>query len=215
MSLVFLISIAAIGVVVSIGMPVISSASESTEIKNAQDDMKFVDDYIRSVAAEGRDAVRIYKFSSPKSFQTLPGDDVVQYSKEVKTSFVQYLTRTITGDLLSMSGNNVNCADDGTYYVLENDKLAAYFRKINGTIDTADIIYKIVQKTNNATVFVGNSSILVDGSSAGVGYTQISSGLRLPACQLHAAVNSTVNYDVYYRLYAGADFLVVDVRNIS
>jgi len=37
MSLVFLISIAAIGVVVSIGMPVISSASESTEIKNAQD----------------------------------------------------------------------------------------------------------------------------------------------------------------------------------
>src|SRR3990167_2909743 len=142
MSLVFLISITAIGVVISIGMPVINSASESTEIKNAQDDIKFIDNYIRSVAAEGAGAMRVYKFSSPKSFESVPGDDAVQYSKEIKTGFVQYLTRTVSGNFLYTSGDNVDCADDGAYFFVGNDKIGTYFRKINGAMDTADIIYK-------------------------------------------------------------------------
>jgi hypothetical protein len=52
-------------------------------------------------------------------------------------------------------------------------------------------------------------------TTSGNGYSEISSsGQALPSCQVHFFMNSTVDYDIYYKLYAGADFFVVEVRNI-
>jgi hypothetical protein len=222
MSLVFLMVVMALGIVITIGTPTINSAAESLEIKNAQDDMRFIDTYIRSAAAEGRDATRVYKFSSPKTFESIPGEGAVQFSKDVQSNYMEYMTRTYSGNLLSITGSNVDCYETSEYgipyLVAENDKVKAYFRKISGQIDSGNVLAKIVQKTNNVTIFFGNSSVVIDNDpsvAVGTGYTEISfPGTRRPLCQIRAFVDSTMNYDIYYKLYAGADFLVVEVRNI-
>lgn len=225
--LLFVIVIVAIGAVLTIGNPIIDIALRDTEIKNAEDDLHFIDNYIRTIAREGKDSMRIFKFSSPKSFETIPGEDAIQFSTTADTNAMEYLTRSFSGNFVYVSGNNVNCQEkdgdgDGSIdLVAENDKLKAVFRKI--AVDTAivtdRIFMQVTDKTNNATIYVGNSSVVINedpSTSVGVGYTEISqSGTSLPLCQVHAFVNMTIDYDIYYKLYAGADFLVVEVRNIG
>lgn len=225
-ALLLLIVIIAVTLVLTIGQPIVDVAVRDTEIKNAEDDLHFIDNYIRTVAREGKDSMRIFKFSSPKSFETIPGEDAVQFSTTADVNLIEYLTRSVSGTFVYISGNDVNCQEkdgdgDGTIdLVAENDKLKAVFRKIarDTAIVTDRLFMQLTEKTNNMTIYVGNSSIVINedpATSVGVGYTELGqSGTLLPLCQIHAFVNTTVDYDVYYKLYAGADFLVVEVRNI-
>ena len=221
------IAVASIGIALSIGRPLIDSTVKTSDIKNAEDDLHVINDYVRSAAREGKDSVRIFKFTSPKDFKSIPGEDAVQFSTQSPVQFVDYLTRTISGDLIYISGNDANCQqkdgdDDGTVdLVAENNIIKAVFRKVaSGTLKTNSLITRITDKTNNVTAFIGNSSIVINedpSTSTGTGYTEISnSGQNLPLCQIHVFVNTTtLDYDIYYKLYAGADFISMEVRNIG
>ncbi|MEK6888407.1 MAG: hypothetical protein AABX14_05685 [Candidatus Aenigmatarchaeota archaeon] len=216
----------AILLVLTIGRPTFDSAIKTADVKGAEDDLHFIDQYIRTVAREGRYAFRNYKFTSSKHFESIPGEDAIQFSTDTPVSLIDFMTRSFSGNYVYIAGADVNClqkdgdGDGTTDLVAENDRLKAVFKKISsGTIDTSQIIMQVTDKTNNVTTYVGNSSILIDenpATSVGTGYTEIgNTGLRLPLCQVHAFVNSTIDYDVYYKLYAGADFLVIEVRNIA
>ncbi len=218
----FLISIIAIALVLGMGIPIVNSAREATELKDAESDLHFIDTYVKTVAREGKDSVRIFKFTSPKQFESIPGEDAIQYSMETQTNFIDYLTRSFSGSFAYISGSNVDCIEkdgdgDGiTDLVAENDKIIAVFKKVSGTVDTGEVISQITRKFDNTTVYVGNSSIVIDGdpsTSVGSGYTEISHhGYRLPLCQVHVSVDGNINYDVFYKLYAGADFFVTEIR---
>jgi hypothetical protein len=220
-ALVFLISLVAIALVLEVGMPIVNLARETSEIHDADSDLHFIDTYVRAVAREGKDSVRIFRFTSPKQFESIPGEDAIQYSMETQTNFFDYLSRSFSGSFAYIAGSNVDCTEkdmdnDGVAdLVMENDKIIAVFRKINGNIDTSDIIMKVTRKFDGSTAYVGNSSVVIDNNpftSFGTGYTEISSnGLQKPVCRVHAVVRSTVDYDVYYTLYAGADFFVAEV----
>ncbi|KHO48151.1 MAG: hypothetical protein QT00_C0001G0164 [archaeon GW2011_AR5] len=225
--LLFVIVILAVSVVLNIGGPLVDSTVKTTEIKNAEDDLHFIDNYIMTVAREGKDAMRIYKFSSPKDFETIPGEDAIQFSTTSDIGVIEYLNRKMSGNFVYVSGANVNCQEkdgdgDGTIdLVAENDRIKAVFRKyaVDTAIVTDRLLLQVTEKTNNITTYVGNSSVVINenpATSVGVGYSEISrSDINLPVCQVHAFVNMTTDYDIYYKLYAGADFLVVEVRNIS
>ncbi len=226
-AILFVIVILGMTVVLNVGGPAISAAVKSSEIKDAETDLRFIDDYIVTVAREGKDAARVFRFTSPKEFETVPGEDAIQFSTESGANFMDFMSRTITGNFVYVSGNNVNCQEkdgdgDGTIdLVAENDKVKAVFRKV--AVDTAIVtdrlFLQVTEKTNNITTYIGNSSIVINenpGTSVGVGYSELSkSGINLPLCQVHAFVNTTIDYDIYYKLYSGADFLVVEVRNIA
>ena len=221
----FLIAVIGMAVALSIGRPAIDSAVKTSDIKGAQSDMQFIDEYIRTAAREGKDSMRIFKFSSAKEFESIPGEDAVQFSTLSTVQLVDHFTRSLSGNFVYISGNDVQCqekdgdGDGAADLVAENSYVKAVFKKINGAINTGQILVQLTEKTNNATVFVGNSSILIDedpSTSSGTGYTEISkSGTSLPLCQVHAYVDSSLSYDVYYKLYAGADFVSVEVRNIG
>ena len=220
-----LIVVAAMSLALYIGRPIIDSTIKTSDIKGAQNDLQFIDDYIRTVSREGKDAVRIFKFSSAKEFESIPGEDAIQFSTVSSIQLVDYFTRSFSGNFAYISGNDVQCQEkdgdgDGvTDLVAENNYIKSVFKKAAGALNTSEIIMQITDKTNNVTVFVGNSSIMIDedpSTSNGAGYTEISwAGTNRPLCQVHAYVNSTVKYDIYYKLYAGADFLTVEVRNIG
>lgn len=219
-----MIAVISIGIALSIGRPIIDGTVKTADIKNAQDDLQTIDDYIRNVVREGKDAVRIFKFTSPKDFKSVPGEDAIQFSSQSSVQLVEYLTRSISGNLVYISGNDVNCVQkdgngDGVDdLVAENGRIMVVFRKVSGALRTDLLITRITDRTNNVTAFVGNSSVVINedySTATGTGYTEISNvGTNLPVCQIHAFVNSTVDYDIYYKLYAGADFLVMEVRNI-
>ncbi len=222
-ALLFLIVIITVGIVIGISNPIIQTTIKSSDVSSAENDLNFINNYIRTVANEGEGSTRAFNFNSPKTFSSIPGEDAVQFLVE-KTSFIDYLTRSVSGNLIYVAGSNVNCqetdgnGDNETDLVAENDKIKVSFRKVNGNIDTTNLLLEALQKTNGEKIYVGNFSVIIndDSSSAkGTGYTEISnSGKNLPLCQIHAYVNSTVDYDVYYKLYSGADFIVVEVRHI-
>lgn len=226
LALLLIFVVLAMVLVLSIGRPAIDAAIKITDMKSAEDDLHFIDDYIRTVAREGKDSTRIFDFSSPKAFESIPREDAIQFAAEGKTPIVEYFSRMISGNFVYIGGNNVQCQEkdgdgDGTVdLVAENDKIRAIFRRVTATsaLNTSSILTRLTDKTNNVNISIGNSSIVINedySTSSGVGYTEIGrSGLNLPVCYVHLFVNSTLDYDVYYKLYAGADFLVIEVRNI-
>lgn len=226
-ALLLIMLLIAIFLVLSIGNPTIDAAVKAVDFKSAEDDLHFIDDYIRAVAREGKDATRAFDFASPKAFESVPREDAVQFSSEGSSALIEYFTRVFSGNFVYIGGSNVQCQErdgdgDGTTdLVAENDKMRAVFRRVtaNSPLNTSSILLRLADKTNNVNISVGNSSIVINedySTASGVGYTEIGrSGTNLPVCVVHLFVNSTLDYDVYYKLYAGADFLVIEVRNIG
>ena len=223
--LLLLIVLIAVGLVFTIGNPIVDASVKTSDIKSAEADLHFIDDYIRSVAAEGRDSMRIYRFTSPKDFESIPGENAVQFYTDSPVQLIDYLTRSFSGNFAYVSGADVNCQEkdgdeDGVAdLVAENTRIRAVFKKVSsGMLNTSQILTRLVDKTNNVTTFVANSSIVIDedySTSGGEGFVRIGrSGTSLPVCVVQAFINSTLDYDIYYKLYAGADFLTVEVVNI-
>ena len=224
-SLVFLIAIfiVAVALVLSVGMPVVDLSINSVKFDEGIRTMRLIDNYIKEVNNEGKGAERILKTSSPGEFVVNPDDDSIRFGLESSAELMEYFSRKLEGDLLYISGSDVDCYDDGNL-TLENSFIKASFQKVSESdpladIDTKDNIQLIEEKTYNTVIYPVNSSITIDddpASSSGNGYSEIlKSGYNLPQCRVHFFVNSTVSYDIFYTLYSGADFLVIDVRNVK
>jgi hypothetical protein len=213
-----LIVIIAIAFVLSGGKSVIDKATDTEKFREAEDVMRFIDNSISSVAEEGAGAKRILEFTSPGYFETIPQEDVVQFHAE--SSIIEYLSRKITGNLVYISGDDVSCSS-GNNLTMENSYLKAVFQKVDpiSPVNTENNIIMLKEKTLGTELYPTNTSIIIDDNPAtayGNGYSEILKiGDNLPSCTVHFFVNSTVSYDLYYTLYAGADFLVIDVRNIA
>ena len=182
---------------------------------------------MREVAADGAGSARIISFVAPRGFESVDEEDAVQFYVEV--SGLDYLSRTLNGDIIYIGGNDVNCErkdgdkDGDNDLVLENSFLKAVFNATEKAaplqqLNTANNIVSVTEKTGNTTVRFANTSFVLGGdasTSAGTGYSEIRrQDSSAPLCDVHFFVNSTVDYDIFYRLYAGADFLSVEVRNI-
>ncbi len=228
--MVFAIAIGAMFLVLNLGKPVIDTAKGSSEIKNAEIIMRLVDNYMREVAREGNGSVRKYAFAAPKRFEILKGEDAVVFEGETPSALFDFNTRTKKENLLYITGNDVGCSeadgnsDSATDLILENGYVRFVLNRTAraspfSNIDTNYAMLNITMKTTGVSIQPVNSSIYIDdnsSSSYGNGYSELlRTGTNLPFCTAHFFVNaSAVDYDVYYRLYAGADFLTVYVRNI-
>lgn len=216
-----LIFVIAAGVVLNVGFPAVDQAAGVSKFDSAIGTMKLLDNAIREVAMEGKGAKRLIKFSSPGEFEVIPQEDAVQF-KMRGPQIIEYLSRKLAGTIAQIGGSDVSCSDSGNL-TLENTFLRFDIRRVpqvapNSAIWTNESIMFIREKGSNTAVTPVNSSIIIDGDSTtlnGTGYSEIlRKGNDLPSCTAHVFVNSTVLYDVYYTLYAGADFIVMDVRNV-
>ena len=218
-ALMFLLYLASIALVLSTGMPVLDTAIKSAEFNDAVETMKIIDNYLKEVSSEGEGSERVLKITSPGEFVANPEDDSIQFAIETP-EIIDYFSRKKEGNLLYIAGSDVNCYDNGNL-TMENSFIKIAFQKVPintplSSIDTSNNIQMIEEKTHNTVIYPANSSTMIDNSSTtGTGYSEIlKSGYNLPQCMVHFFVNSTVSYDIFYTLYAGADFIVVDVRNV-
>jgi hypothetical protein len=218
------IVIVAIGVAVFISTPLIESSKDASQLKESEFILKMIDNSVREVVKEGQSSRRLLGINSPGSIEVNPAEDAVQITSFPRLGMTDYLTRSVTGNLVYISGSDVSCSSSGNL-TLENSYLKVVLRKTDRTaplsaVRTAENLVFVTEKTGNAQISFANTSIVVDdnaSSSSGTGYSELlKEGSDLPACTAHFFVDSpAADYDIYYTLYAGADFLTVDIRNVK
>ena len=222
MMIVLMIGVSALVIVMNFGKPSIDTAKIFVRIKEAESSLKLIDNYLREVSAEGLGASRTVSINIDTEFRATAADDSMQFKIDSISGIFDYLSRKTDGNMVYISGNDVDCSDTGNF-TMENSFLKAVLQKVSKAtpmtaIDTTRNIINITEKTNNNVINFMNSSIIIDNNATtinGTGYSELSAvGSNLPLCQAHFFINSTVSYDVYYTLYAGADFLVAEIRNV-
>jgi len=230
-ALLVVIVILAIGIVSAIIIPLVNNMIVSSEIQGAESEIKSIDNVIRNVIREGAGVARAFSFSGPYKIDVFPEEDAIQFRRDIDINLFEYFSRSIAKNMAYIAGADVSCyeqdADSNgtTDLVLENTYVKFAFQKVPkasplSSIDTKNNVVLMQEKTYNTIIYPSNSSVVINDNvttSFGTGYSEIlRSGLNVPECTVHFYINSGegTDYDIYYKLYAGADFLVIDVRNI-
>jgi type II secretory pathway pseudopilin PulG len=220
LAIMVIVTVAAIGVMMAVGTQTIESTKSYSQTREAEQFLAGLDNAIKEVVMEGEGATRVVKITTAGDFQVNERENSIQY-KALGSGFFEYFSRKISGDLLHVAGNDVNCYEANGNIVAENSYVEMVFQKVNATasISTANNIISMTEKKSGTKITFSNSSIVVDDNSStsyGTGYSEIlRAGYGLPLCRVHFYVNSTaLSYDIYYTIYTAADFVMADVRNV-
>jgi hypothetical protein len=211
-----LVLIAAVSVAIALtaARNVFNSAVTTIDVKDAESVLATLSDRMWEVASEGNGSARVVPISVTGTFTVSQKEGDIEFMAPAARGF-EYLTRVQRGDIMYIAGNDVAC-EAGDTLIMENSYLRAEFQSVQGDVDTGKNILRLTEKQTGRSIDVVNSSIIIDGAEQtqrGTGYSELpESGRNLPVCVVHVFVHSSVDYDVYYRLYAGADFLTTEVR---
>jgi hypothetical protein len=216
--IVLVLVIIGIAVVLSSGFPVIETSKSSVALAEAEHFLSQLDSAISEVAQEGIGSSRLLRVP-PGDYRLI--DSGVEF-RTIGSSF-EPLSRRLSGSLVAIGGSDATCAGEPygvtPAYRLENSFIRAYLQQQSASVDTKSNVLAIQSKHNNLTIEPADTSIVIDGqaaSSAGSGFSELlREGSGQPYCRVRYFVNGTRSYDVFYTLYAGADFLQVEVRNIK
>ncbi|MBI4019084.1 MAG: hypothetical protein HY364_02425 [Candidatus Aenigmarchaeota archaeon] len=216
-----MIFIAASTVVLNVADGVISSGTSTAKIRDTENLMKTLDSAIKQVVLEGSGAKRQVSIKSQAIIDIIPQENSLVAEIETK-GLTDYFSVTTEGNVKKISGSDVDCIDSGDL-VMENSLIKATFARIGSQASHAVLntsrIFKSVLIKPATNMTIADSAIEIDGSVLsinGTGYTEIlNPGSSLSSCSVHLYMNGTYEYDGYYTLYAGTDFLVFEARNVG
>lgn len=121
----------------------------------------------------------------------------------------------VSGPVMSAYEKDIN-NDGETDLVLENDNVLFSIRKINGTIDTSNMITLIRNRETNTDI-VPRSTIRIDDmadSSHGSGYSELTyKGYDITdsSIRVHVESDAGIDYTALFTLGAGNDFVSMEV----
>lgn len=225
-----LMTVMAMALTLTIGMPAINRAKEASIINEALQNMNVIDNTIQEVASEGTGSLRSLQMKvSGGEYKVNQKANSVDFTYTMKYGLLQPGTFTKEGNLLMMSGVNAKASiydldgDGSNELVLENEILRVGILS-NGTssnqvpINTKNIIKMLNIKESGINVTLTDSSVTLDDfadSSSGTGYTElVTPGDNLSKAEAIVHMNtSTMSYDIVYTLQSGADFLIVKIQN--
>jgi hypothetical protein len=206
MAIVVMVSILALVMVVSVGKPAIDNAFSVYDEQEMEKIFHYIDNAMKETG--GPNSARVLSFRNIKSIQVYNSTN--SFEAELATS--RNYTRFAEGRLMKIGGADVVCGD----YTMENSYVKFVFRNISGSINTSQILVSAQEKRTGTVINFTDSAVFVDGSySTGDGYTKmLRTGSNLPYCRMKAFINTSISYDIFYTLYAYADFLTIEVANI-
>ncbi|MFH0711156.1 MAG: hypothetical protein V1944_01105 [Candidatus Aenigmatarchaeota archaeon] len=225
---VILISFTAIGLVLTVGNPTIQKAYDSSKLNEALQNLRVIDNAIREVASEG-----INSFRSPQikiSSGSLYVNEIagtVEFFDTIKSGLIEPGSFTEDGNIFAIGGGNARAYNNSTSIFMENEILNVTLPLLGTqssyvSINTSSAISSIKLIKSGDTIIPEDTSIIIENvtnTSWGIGYTQIVKKQdRLPVAQtlMHVQSNlSSAVYEVLYSLPAGADFLIIDVKNVT
>ena len=218
--------ITAVSMVISMGNPIIEKAKAAAAIGDARSEMVKINDAVMGTVSEGNGSSRKVSMGYfDGEFVAMDSDDSIRYSMTGPV-LSEYLSRSYSNGFYTISGNDVDCYESGGFIVMENSRIAFYF-KMTGSpespaaIDTSLHLNRTLQKESGVMLMFSNTSISIDDSTAtigGTGYSELlEEGVDMPVCisHFHVSPASAAPYDVYYILFAGADYIIGEVSGVS
>lgn len=197
-------------------MPVLNDVKTSSKIESAKSQLLIIDNAISAVSLEGKLSSRVVQIYNPVNLMVNPEGKIFYYKIISNGNLKKFYGKH--DNILITSGGDVNCFDDGTYYIMENSHLRAKFYKYGSEssyvpLNTSKIINEMIQKETGASVDVLTPINVRDESSVGNGYSELLEyGSNLPECSLKVHFNSTYPYDVYFTLKSGDDFIITKIK---
>lgn len=226
------ISIVAISIVLSIGLPAIERAKDAALINEAKNIMQSIDSTARQVLFEGNGAQRVFSISSTGGdYFAEKATDRIIFKLNSISNLIDPGTSKKEGNLIISAGTDVKASEydansDGTSeLVLENSRILFAVKKIGNSSSYAAVnnsqLVKLIQlKENSLNITPSDSSTILDNSLLsvnGTGYTQLSQTgdlLREASIKTYIESNSGANYEIWYTLRSNADFILQEIKNI-
>ncbi len=213
----------AVIIVTQTGMPAIEKMQDAAAIDQAKDTLTTLDKVIREVAAEGKSSTRVVPIQLKKGTLTVDNEsDKIYYLIETAAEVISPRTKVNIGNLYFASNANVIVEDNGTHFIMENEHEKIAFHKLGNTSSfvsiNASTVMDYMYLKDTGTYLPATLSVIVDNDplqEAGNGYTMAETlGTGLMRGRIIAHVNQSVSdYDIYFTLEGGADFMQVEVRN--
>lgn len=217
--MVLFIGVIGIGVALSVGTPIITKTISGNSIDDAKSVLGMIDNAVLQVAEEGNGSTRTVSFySTSDGYTTIPEEDAI--SINVLGNFMDYGTRSLTGDMMTVAGDECDCYlkdannDGKKEIVMENDRIIVLMQNVSGSINASRNVLAITNKITNVTIPMAANTVAISGRdvSIGTGYMQlIAEGISRPLCKTAVFVTSQgISYKIIYTLYTGADFVDID-----
>jgi hypothetical protein len=219
------ITLAVTVIVYNSGMPVVQRMQAAASVERMKALFSEMDSIVEDVASEGNGSKRTVSLRFDTGEFTVDGGaDKVFWAFESESLMVSPRTSTSFGNVVFGSKLDTS-AYEGDYlgtkaYVLENERIKAYFRKIGSpsspqSYDMSQILLAIYQKDLGQWMQLGSLEISLDnqaGSQSGTGYTTLEqSGSDLPYSSVSAYMDSAyADYMIKLTLESGADFLIIE-----
>ncbi|MCK5474486.1 MAG: hypothetical protein KAI53_03705 [Candidatus Aenigmarchaeota archaeon] len=213
----------AVIIVTQTGMPAIEKMQDAAAIEQAKNTLTTLDKVIREVAAEGKSSTRVVPIQLKKGALYVDNEsDKIYYLIETEAEVISPRTKVNIGNLYFASNANVVVEDNGTHFIMENEHERIAFHKLGNissfvSINASTVMDSMYLK-DTGTYLPATLSVIVDNDplqEAGNGYTIAeTTGTGLMRGRIIAHVNQSVSdYDIYFTLEGGADFMQVEVRN--
>jgi flagellin-like protein len=226
--LVVLMTFTAIGLVMSIGRPAIDRAYDSARLNEALQNLRSIDNAVREVASEGINAFRPVQIKiSGGSLYVNEAAGTIEYFNTIKKGLIEQASFTKDNNIFIIGGGNARAYNNTTNMFLENGVLNVTLPLIGtstnfAAINTSSAISSIQLIKSGKTLLPADTSIIIQNisnTSWGIGYSKlVKMQERLPTAQALFHVQSNLSsavYDVVYSLPASADFIIVDIKNVT
>lgn len=224
------ITVGAISIALTFGVPAIENMQDAAEIQKMRNFMQNVDSSVQEVASEGEGSARTLSvdFDRGQIYFRNSTDSLV-YELETDAEVISPQSSRRFGNVLLSSNADVKVNETSfnstDCFLMENSHVKACIRKVGGpnshqSINTSKLLVRHHSKdigsnlNGNLTVEINNEF----DSSYGTGYTNATEKgdfLGTGEVKAHIVSDNGRTYDVYYRLPTGSDFIQVDVQNIS
>ena len=214
-----------LGVVMQIGMPAIEKMEDNSAIEQAKNTLIAIDKVIMEIAEQGKGSTRVLPIQIKKGKLYIDNEsDRIYYVIETESEIISPRTKTQIGNLYISSNANVDVTDNTTHFIMENEHEKIVFEKLGNITSFVSInasqLMKSMYLKDTGTYLDANLTIRVDddpNKESGNGYTIAEkTGTGLMRGRIIAHINqSESDYDIYFTLEGGEDFMQIEVMNYN
>ena len=217
------LTLAAATIIYNAGMPVVMRMQHAASVEKMKGVFSETDRIIQDVASEGNGSKRTVSIRLDTGTLSA-GSGKLIWDFDSESMVVSPRTSVSLGNVVFGSKLDTSSYEDqylGTpAFVLENERLKAYFRKIGSAASpqaysTDQILLAIWNKDVEKWMPLQSLEIGLDGqasSRSGTGYTELEQpGTDLPSASMSAHMDSAyAQYSIRFTLESGADFIAIE-----
>ncbi|RLJ05847.1 MAG: hypothetical protein DRP18_02185 [Candidatus Aenigmatarchaeota archaeon] len=218
------ITIVAVGIIYNSAVPIVKKLQISGETEKMKQVFNKLDEIVIDVASGGKGTRRtVYLTMGLGRLWLNSSDNSLYWKTETSAKVVSPRTQQKTGNLI-FGSNLETYANETQYngtdaYVLENEHLRVYIRKIGSPQNpehykTSDLLLSVYNKDIRKSLDLDGLEISIDSnplSVSGQGYTVLSEkGKNLPYATVTAYMSSGyIDYYINFTLESGEDFIII------